>query len=476
MAGKMLIQNQILLSGINPETKKYLKDYLTTLNPVWEEAQKYGRYLRHIPKHLVQYEDLGKQEILVPRGIMHHLQWDLGLEWEILDERVAPEVVWGEGNIELRPDDQETAVGVLLRRDSGFLSAPAGSGKTVMGLELARRLGLKTLWMTHQNTLKDQALEEAIEHLEIPKKEVGMIHGAKTKIGEQLTIGMIPTLRKRDLTSIVKEFGTVIVDEAHHAPSNTFLNVINQFWAKHVYGLTATAYRRDKLESVMFNAIGPILTEIKHQELVEDAHLIIPSIIKRATGWYPLYSTSMEHNDFMEAMVSARARNEMIVADVVKECIPGNTCIVLVERTKHAEVLDQMLREAGLRSGFAVGSIDLESRPGKKEKRKKAIPKKVREKIIQDLKTGELQVLVATYDLLMEGFNYRPLNRLFLATPIKYRGSVIQALGRIQRPSPGKGNALAYDYVDDSIAMFSRQANHREYTVYREMGMPVHWQ
>ncbi len=81
--------------------------------------------------------------------------------------------------------------------------------------------------------------------------------------------------------------------------------------------------------------------------------------------------------------------------------------------------------------------------------------------------------MVATYDLLKEGFNFRPLNRLFLATPIKWRGSVVQALGRIQRTAEGKSDAIAYDYIDEQIGMFANQAESRFFRVYRKMGMPV---
>ncbi|KKN37502.1 hypothetical protein LCGC14_0762740, partial [marine sediment metagenome] len=79
----------------------------------------------------------------------------------------------------------------------------------------------------------------------------------------------------------------------------------------------------------------------------------------------------------------------------------------------------------------------------------------------------------ATYNLLMEGFNYRPLNRLFLASPIKWKGNVVQALGRIQRPEEGKTDAIAYDYVDENIGMFVRQHESRLFRVYKKMGMEV---
>lgn len=464
----------IRIRGADPELSTYLKDLLTTLNPKWITAEAFGRWTGEIPKYLYQFQE-HKDYLLIPRGMLEHLLLDLGREWEIEDLRVSPaaEKAWPENDLALRPKDQEPAIRELLQHDNGFLSAPAGSGKTIMGLEACRRLGHKALWLTHRNELKEQAIEEAVEKFGLNRKEIGVLHGPKWKVGPTLTIGMTPTLVKRDLTELAEEFGTVIIDEAHHVPSSSFLKVIINLSAKHIYGLTATAYRSDKLDNVMFNAVGPKVAEIEHVELFEEEHLMKPIIRMRHTGWCPPSHEDMEYHDLMEAMVTSDSRNQVIVNDVLSECRPGNACIVLVDRTTHAEVLTALLKKQGIRCDFAVASVNVKEDPKKKRKKKKKrpIPKKVRDKIIKDFKDGDLQVLVTTYDLLMEGFNYKPLNRLFLASPIKWKGNVIQALGRIQRTAVGKTNAIAYDYVDELIPMFVRQAETRLIRVYKEMEM-----
>ncbi len=473
---KLSIRRNLEIRGADPELRDYLKSLLTTVNPEYVEAKTFGRSVWKIQQYIKQYTELDDGGIVIPRGQLNHLLNDLGREWEVEDNRVAPESekIYPESETILRVDDQELAVAQLLSYENGFLSAPAGSGKTVMGLIAAQRLGLKCLWLTHRKELLDQVLDEIEEHLNIPRKRVGIIHGKKWKIGEQITVGMIPTLSKRDLSPLEEEFGIIIVDEAHHVPSKTFLMVVNNFAAKYIYGLSATAYRRDKLESIMFNSIGPVVARIEHEELFEEEHLMIPNIKRRQTGWHPQGAHLMEYHDFMERMVHDEGRNRMIVEDVVRECRPGNTCVVLVDRTKHAEVLTDMLKERDIRCEFLVGSIDVDEVPEKgKKKKKRAIPKEIRNQVVSDFKEGKIQVLVATYDLLMEGFNYKPLNRLFFASPIKWKGSVIQALGRIQRTAEGKTSALAYDYVDDQITMFVNQADSRYYRVYKKMNMPV---
>lgn len=471
---ELRIRNQLEIRGADQELKEYLQALLTLLNPEWLDAKTFGRWLGDIPKHISQYKEDGDR-VIVPRGILVHLLEDLGKTWEVSDERVAPEAeeAWPEGSVVLRPDDQEPAVQELLSYENGYLSAPAGSGKTVMGLEAARRLGLKALWLTHRKELKDQAIERAVELLEIPEKEIGILHGKTWRIGKQLTVGMTTTLRRRDLSSIESAFGVVLVDEAHHVPSSTFLEVIEKFRARHIYGLTATAYRRDKLDAIMFNAIGPIVSRIEHVELFEDESLIKPLIRRRFTGWAPPNHHLLEYHDFMEAMVSDAHRNSIIVEDIVRECVPGNTCVILVERTKHAEILTALLKERGVKCEFIVGSVDVEGEDKEGRKKKKAIPKEVRNRVISDFREGRTQALSSTYDLLAEGFDYKPLNRLFLATPVKWKGTVVQAIGRVQRPHENKTDAVVYDYVDEKVGMFARQAESRFFRVYRSMGMQV---
>jgi len=479
MNPKLFIRNSLSLEGINSEIKDHLKELLTIPNPEWITAKNFGRYTGDIPKTIEQFSE-EFERLVVPRGILEYVTENLGQEWDVVDERVAPESekIWPEGKVVLRYNDQEPAVREVLNSDNGFLVAPAGSGKTVMGIEICRRLGLKALFLVHRNELKDQAIETAEDLFEIPRKKIGILHGPKWKMGEQLTVGMIPTLRKRNLEDIKNEFGVVMVDEAHHTPSSTFLNVVNRFNAKHVYGLTATAYRRDELDPVMFNAIGPKLSEIEHFELIKDEHLIIPTIHRINTGWNPRDADDLDYHGFMDAMVTDEHRNQLIVDKIVQECQdPKNTAAVLVNRTKHCENLTKMLKDRGIKCEFIASSVDVEPDRGsgkkKQKKKKKMIPKKIREGIVSDFKEGKIQVLIATYDLLAEGFNYRPLNLLFLATPIRWKGLVVQSVGRVQRTFEGKTGSTVFDYVDGDIAMFSIQADSRLSEVYRVMGMPV---
>ena len=71
-------------------------------------------------------------------------------------------------------------------------------------------------------------------------------------------------------------------------------------------------------------------------------------------------------------------------------------------------------------------------------------------------------MLIATGQLIGEGFDCEHLSPLFLATPIRFSGRVLQYLGRVLRPAPGKQTARVYDYVDVHVDVLRAAAQARQ--------------
>ena len=70
-------------------------------------------------------------------------------------------------------------------------------------------------------------------------------------------------------------------------------------------------------------------------------------------------------------------------------------------------------------------------------------------------------VLVATASFIGEGFDCPALDTIFLAFPIKFKGSIVQYVGRILRPTPGKTRVIVHDYVDVEVPVLARMYNER---------------
>ena len=68
-----------------------------------------------------------------------------------------------------------------------------------------------------------------------------------------------------------------------------------------------------------------------------------------------------------------------------------------------------------------------------------------------------------------EGFDASNLTSLFLATPVKFSGRLIQYLGRVLRPCAGKVQPKVYDFVDNRVGVLESAGRARG-LVYAELG------
>ena len=118
-------------------------------------------------------------------------------------------------------------------------------------------------------------------------------------------------------------------------------------------------------------------------------------------------------------------------------------------RQPHCKILhDTLSRENSIQSEILTG----------------ATSSKERERIINDLQKGKCKYLIATGQLIGEGFDLPGISTMFLATPIKFSGRVIQYIGRALRPAPGKDKAVIFDFVDVLNPVFKSSAMSRLYT------------
>jgi len=137
----------------------------------------------------------------------------------------------------------------------------------------------------------------------------------------------------------------------------------------------------------------------------------------------------------VQQIINNNYRNAVIIEDVVNEVKNGNRVVILSHRVDHCQILSDMLLTRKINASLAVA--------------KTMTPKQVKESILR-IKDNSSQVLVATYQLIAEGFDCPELSCLFMATPIagNNKGLLIQTIGRIERAHAGKKIARVYDYVD----------------------------
>ncbi len=317
-------------------------------------------------------------------------------------------------NIQLR-DYQRPAVETAIEKGGGVIVSPAGSSKTIMGLEIIARLRQPTLWITHTKELLYQAIDRAVQFLEIPREDIGIMGDGKRTIGNRLTVGLVQTLVKGIPDELLTGVGTVILDEVHHCPACSFTDVIAEFSARYRFGLTATPYRKDGLTKPMFWVMGNKIYEVVTDTLMENGNVIRPDVEFVYTNFD--YDYADDFSAMVTALTENARRNELINEKLLLEATDGHFCMVLSERVAHCYALQELLTATApdVSSAVLVGSV----------------PKTKRQEIVERLRSKEIQIVFASNKLAEEGLDLPHLDRLFLTCPSRNKQKVVQAIGRI---------------------------------------------
>ncbi len=147
--------------------------------------------------------------------------------------------------------------------------------------------------------------------------------------------------------------------------------------------------------------------------------------------------------DVYAALADDRARNEMIVADLLRAVRDQRSPLLLTGRTNHLKYFETAL------SGKVSNVFVLKGGMGKKQRQTIA-------EAIAAVPESEPRVILATGSYIGEGFDDARLDTLFLTTPISWKGTLQQYVGRLHRLHDAKHVVRVYDYVDSQVLMLAR--------------------
>ena len=438
----MTVAEQCRLRGISGSFLAELQNRLTIDNPKYHAAKKYGRWVgRNFAKKLFFYE-LEEGGIVFPRGFAAQAatlcRKFMGRTPIIEDRRRRlPEVDFSFRG-ELRPY-QEEALADILRRNFGVMTAGTGSGKTIVALAAVARRRQPALVLVHSRELMYQWEERARQFLGI---RAGLIGDSKFDL-QPLSIAIVNTARRK-LAELTSSFGHLIVDECHRVPASLFTQVVRGFDTYFMLGLSATAYRReDGLTPLIYLYMGDRVHRVDPAKLAASGAVLKPEFIQRSTCFKYVFRGN--YQQLLNALTKNEERNRLIAADILTEASAADgTILVVSDRVAHCRKLAQLLAERGLEPSVLTGKQTATERSA----------------IVETIHRGRIKVLVATMQLVGEGFDAARLTTLFLTTPIRFTGRLRQVIGRILRPASGK-KAKVIDYVDEYVGVLKNSARIR---------------
>jgi len=355
---------------------------------------------------------------------------------------------------ELRPDQQQ-ALDAILQHEFGMLVAPTAFGKTVTAAAVIVHRKVSTLVIVHRADLMRQWQERLGSFIGLDEQKIGLIGGGKKKPTGLLDIAVIQSLARRDdLPELFAQYGQIIIDEAHHLSAQSFEAVLKQASARYILGLSATPVTSNGHHPIIFMQCGPIRHVAKRPVHVPDQlkvrvrHLPTPVI--------PPNSSIQE---VIRLLSDDSSRNASIVADAISALEDGRKVLLLTKRTEHLDLLYGQLKDVDYPCFLLHGRM--------KSKERQAIVKTMTE-----LPVDTPHILLASAQLVGEGFDHAPLDTLILTLPISWEGTLQQYAGRLHREHVSKKDILIYDYAELDHPQLTRMWERRQ-RGYRAMGYKV---
>lgn len=209
---KITIDSRITISNPTNKMKEYIKKELDIPNPEINKKKYMGFWTGNLPKKIKMYSQNGT-DFIIPIGEINNV-WNLHPVKEdyYINFGTHEKLEFPKCDIKLY-DYQEKAVEKMLEVKRGILSSKCGSGKSIMILEIIRRIGYKALIICEKKEILQQFVDYLKNVFNMQKGEYGTILEGKVEIGSLVTVALRQTLARIDLDCYKYEFGCICVDE-----------------------------------------------------------------------------------------------------------------------------------------------------------------------------------------------------------------------------------------------------------------------
>jgi superfamily II DNA or RNA helicase len=333
---------------------------------------------------------------------------------------------------------------------------PTGSGKTVVFAHVVRHFidaqtgpldtlkvrpsgRARVVVLVHRDELADQAVSKL--RAIAPELSVGKVKAEDNEITSDVMVCSVQTLarpsragRLLDAQAYAGDIGLVIVDECHHALSDSYRNVMAALGCYDpdsgtvAVGFTATLARGDGrglgdvwqdvvfTRSVLKMIADGFLTDVRAQQI--DLENLDLKSVKRSKGDYQV-------KDLGQAMQDAGAP-EVIRQVIEKHAAGRRSILVFTPTVALAQETAQTLNGAGITAGIVHGGT----------------PRPERLALYEGFRTGNVRVVVNCM-VLTEGADFPYADCAVIARPTSNETLAIQMMGRVLRPSPATGKTDA---------------------------------
>lgn len=335
---------------------------------------------------------------------------------------------------ELRPYQQQARDRIHAEWDAGhtrtLLVLPTGTGKTIVFASVAAdqvRAGDRVLILAHRGEL----LEQAADKLQRSTGLVSAVEKAESTCLDswfRVVVGSVQTLQRTARLERFPQdyFGTIIIDEAHHAITDGYRRILDYFSGAKVLGVTATPDRGDMRN--LGEVFDSLAFEYKLTDAIKEGYLC-----KIMAQTIPLQlditSVTMSGGDYAVGDLGTALDPylEQIAAEMARRCKSRKT-VVFLPLIKTSQKFRDLLNTYGFRAAEVNGQSE------------------DRREVLADFDAGKYNVLCNSM-LLTEGWDCPSVDCVVVLRPTKVRSLYSQMVGRGTRLSPGKTDLLLLDFL-----------------------------
>lgn len=400
---KAIISNRIYMDNPGNAATKFISNQLT-----YKIAKNTGSKKFSTVETIKNYKLFNGGMISVPQGRTDLIPED----WEIIDKRVYNNVPFPKPKFDLRDEQLEV---YKQADDTCFINALVGWGKTFTALHIAYKWAQKTLVITHTTALRDQWCEEVETLFGI---KPGIIGSGIFDIEDHcIVVGNVQSIVKY-LDKINKEFGTIILDEAHHCPATTFSQTVDTFHSRYRLALSGTMTRKDGKHVVFKDYFGERVYKPPQSNTINPTvHLVKSNLILNPTVSWVDKINELTQNEYYRKYISALATYHVE---------NGHSVLVIADRVEFLEKVKEYVGETCL---LVTGDTPTEERQAAKEQ----------------LLNKTKMCVAGSRQIFSEGISINILSCVILAVPMSNDSLLEQIIGRIMRPHPGKLNPIVVD-------------------------------
>ena len=342
--------------------------------------------------------------------------------------------------VQLR-DYQSEALKDIVEAYSGgvnkqLIVLPTGSGKTIVMGAITKHFNKKTLVLAHREELITQAIEKF--KLFWPDVDIGICMADQDDMSKQVVIGSVQSCSRPKRLDRLKEqgFQLLMIDEAHHCPSDSYQAIISTLGFKEdsqklLIGVTATPQRSDRL------VLGDTFTQVTFSRSISTmikGGYLSPIVGRKILTNFAVGRINSSNGDFaitdLAEAVNTEERNKFITSKYM-EYAPDRKAVAFCCDVQHCQDLSEAFKAAGINAASVWGDMD-------------GLERKAQ---LEAFKQGKVQVLTSC-GILTEGYDEPSVNAILMARPTKSSGLFVQCIGRGLRLYPGKDNCLVLDFTD----------------------------